>query len=34
LRVHRVEQQHVTSAIQRDIAARVGGLIWRAREDD
>ncbi|MCY7343055.1 MAG: hypothetical protein LH603_14780 [Pseudonocardia sp.] len=22
--------QHVTSAIQRDIASRVGGLIWQA----
>ena len=26
--------QHVTTAIQRDIATRVGGLIWQASEDN
>jgi hypothetical protein len=25
--------QHVTSAIQRDIASRVDGLIWQVRDD-
>jgi hypothetical protein len=26
--------QHITTAIQRDIATRVGGLIWQASEDN
>jgi hypothetical protein len=26
--------QHVTATIQRDIATRVGGLIWQPREDE
>jgi len=25
--------QHVTGAVQRDIAGRVGGLIWRASDE-